>query len=141
MPTATSARGRSASIEGAGQPFGPYWGRSNEAPPSGHPGRSASPSSRLRAGLPPEPPHRHREPEQAPCRNHRQVAELRARRRGGGIEPRQEGVEEVANREHIGEAEDAARDLALGNEDAGEEVEGKDDDIGDRGRRLARRDE
>src|SRR6201985_3710094 len=75
-----------------------------------------------RAGGPAEITGRQEQPAEAPDRDHEEVSPVDRVGAAGhvGVE---EGEEEVADREDVGEVDDPARQLVVGDEDAGEEVE------------------
>src|SRR3954467_5930126 len=80
--------------------------------------------------------YRDEEPRDAPRRHHGEIDPLES----GAARPAhpggEEGLEEVANGEDVRDVEDPAGNLALGDEDAGEEVEREDRDVRDRRRRA-----
>src|SRR5215475_2291749 len=75
------------------------------------------------ARCPAEKADREKEAGDSPGRDDRQVAPLQCRPRAPGVIDVEEGLEEVADREEVGEMDDAAGQLIVGDEDAGEEVE------------------
>ena len=97
--------------------------------------------ARLTPRSPAEGAQRDDEAEQPPCGDHGEVAQLEPALRGGRIQGGEERLEEVADREHVGDVQDAVWDLALRDEDAGEEVEREDARLVIAGAALARRDD
>ena len=91
------------------------------------------------ARRPAEEADREQSPGDAPDRDHREVVpgDSRAAGRHVGVEER---VEEMADREDVGEVDDAVRQLVFGDEDAGEEVERQQQRVDDRRGGLLRGD-
>src|ERR1700742_3936512 len=83
-----------------------------------------------RAGGPAEVADGQEQPTEAPDRNDQEVSPVERVGTAGhvGVE---EGEEEVADREDVGEVDDPARQLVVGDEDAGEEVERQEGEIGE----------
>src|SRR6201999_830950 len=92
-----------------------------------------------RAGGPAEITDRQGEAAEAPDRDDQEVSPVDRVGAAGdvGVE---EGEEEVADREDVGEVDDPARQLVVGDEDAGEEVERQEQEVDDRGGGLLGRD-
>src|SRR6201999_3834903 len=92
-----------------------------------------------RAGGPAEVADGQEQPAEAPDRDDEEVPPVDRMGAAGdvGVE---EGEEEVADREDVGEVDDPARQLVVGDEDAGEEVERQQDEVDDRGGRVLGRD-
>lgn len=92
-----------------------------------------------RAGGPAEISDRQEQPAEAPDRDDQEVSPVDRVGAAGhvGVE---EGEEEVADREDVGEVDDPARQLVVGDEDAGQEVERQQDEVDDRGGRVLGRD-
>src|ERR1700742_3206860 len=83
-----------------------------------------------RTGGPAEVADREEEAADPPDRHHQQMVPVQCVGAAGhvGVE---EGEEEVADREDVGEVDDSARQLVVGDKDAGEEVEGQEGEIGE----------
>src|ERR1700744_2431399 len=92
-----------------------------------------------RAGGPAEVADGQEQPAEAPDRDDQEVPPVDRVGAAGhvGVE---EGEEEVADREDVGEGDDAARELVVGDEDAAEEVERQEDEVDDRGGGVLGRD-
>src|SRR5262245_2123771 len=91
--------------------------------------------------LPAKEPECDEQPEDAPGGDDGQMAELEPRAGRVRVPGGEHGLEEVADREDVGEGEDAVRDLVLGDEDTGQEVERQHGRVGDGRRRLSGRDQ
>src|SRR5665809_58921 len=81
---------------------------------------------------PAKPQRGDQEAERAPGDEHGEIAELDPGSRRLRIERREEGLEEMPEGEHVGEAEHPIGDLALRDEDPGDEVERQRDRVRDR---------
>src|ERR1700753_4065485 len=92
-----------------------------------------------RAGGPAEITDRQEQSAEAPDRDDQEVSPVERVGAAGhvGVE---EGEEEVADREDVGEVDDPARQLVVGDEDAGEEVERQQQEVDDRGGGVLGRD-
>src|ERR1700753_3122617 len=84
-----------------------------------------------RAGGPAEITDRQEQPAETPDRDDEEGSPVDRVGAAGhvGVE---EGEEEVADREDVGEVDDPARQLVVGDEDTGEEIERQQDEVDDR---------
>src|ERR1700744_2464130 len=98
-----------------------------------------TPRDLTRAGGPAEVADGPEEPADPPDRDDEEVPPVDRVGAAGhvGVE---EGEEEVADGEDVGEVDDPARQLVVGDEDAGEEVERQEDEVDDRGGGVLGRD-
>src|SRR4029078_2061169 len=85
---------------------------------------------------PAEEADREEKPGDAPERDDGEVVPGDGAGRPRGDVGVEEGVEEMAGWEEVGEGEDAVRYLVFGDEDAREEVEREEQDVDDRRRRV-----